>query len=136
MHGLQLWVALPEDARHGPPRFEHHREMPVRRLGDATVTVVIGELGGARSPAQVHTPLLGAEIVVPATAGLHLPTEPGFEYGLLAMTHAEGSSLTGGRPGGTGRVPSALSVAAGTARGRPVPRCGRWVRRGGRRHSE
>jgi quercetin 2,3-dioxygenase len=48
MHGLQLWVALPEDARHGPPRFEHHREMPVRRLGDATVTVVIGELASSR----------------------------------------------------------------------------------------
>jgi redox-sensitive bicupin YhaK (pirin superfamily) len=86
MHGLQLWVALPDDARHGPPRFEHHREMPVRRLGDATVTVVVGELGATRSPARVHTPLLGVEILVPTAARLQLPAHSGFEYGLLAMT--------------------------------------------------
>src|SRR5919106_5181820 len=24
LHGLQLWIALPEQARHGPARFEHH----------------------------------------------------------------------------------------------------------------
>jgi quercetin 2,3-dioxygenase len=86
MHGLQLWVALPDAARHGPPRFAHHRGMPVQRFGDATVTVVAGELGLARSPAEVHTPLLGAEILFAGAGRLRLPADSCFEYGMLAMT--------------------------------------------------
>jgi redox-sensitive bicupin YhaK (pirin superfamily) len=68
MHGLQLWVALPDAARHGPARFEHHRSMPVQQHDGATVTVLAGQLGEARSPAQVHTPLLAAEIMFPDAA--------------------------------------------------------------------
>ena len=86
MHGLQLWIALPDEARHDPPRFEHHPSMPVDHQGDATVTVVIGRLGAARSPARVHTPLLGAEIVFDGPARLRLPLDPEFEYGTLAMS--------------------------------------------------
>jgi hypothetical protein len=99
MHGLQLWVALPDDARHGPPRFEHHAAVPVLRDGDATITVVVGSLGGARSPALVHTPLVGAEVLLPAGTGIRLPLEPGFEYAVLVMTGAAdvaGTALTPG----------------------------------------
>src|SRR4051812_46151037 len=42
MHGLQLWVALPEEERHGEARFEHHADLPVLRDGDATLTVLAG----------------------------------------------------------------------------------------------
>jgi hypothetical protein len=88
MHGLQLWVALPDDARPGPARFEHHDSMPVQHIDGATVTVVVGRLGPARSPARVHTPLLGAEITS-ADAGQHrLPVDPDFEHGMLVMSGA------------------------------------------------
>jgi quercetin 2,3-dioxygenase len=40
MHGLQLWVALPEEERHGEPRFEHHAELPVLHDGNAALTVL------------------------------------------------------------------------------------------------
>jgi quercetin 2,3-dioxygenase len=86
MHGLQLWIALPEDARHDPPRFEHHSSMPVYRHGEATVTVVVGQLGPARSPARVHTPLVGAEVVSDGPARLRLTVDPAFEYGMLVMS--------------------------------------------------
>jgi redox-sensitive bicupin YhaK (pirin superfamily) len=86
MHGLQLWVALPEEARHGEPGFDHHRGLPVLRTGDATVTVVVGEFGPARSPARVHTPLVAAEVLF-ATAGHdRMPLEPRFEYAVLVMS--------------------------------------------------
>src|SRR3954466_12822581 len=42
MHGLQLWVALPKQARDGEPRFKHHAQLPVVQDGDATVTVLVG----------------------------------------------------------------------------------------------
>jgi redox-sensitive bicupin YhaK (pirin superfamily) len=86
MHGLQLWISLPDHARHDAARFEHHPSMPVLRDGDATVTVVIGQLGAARSPARVHTPLLGAEVLFDGPARHQLPVDPAFEYGMLAMS--------------------------------------------------
>jgi redox-sensitive bicupin YhaK (pirin superfamily) len=99
MHGLQLWVALPDHARHGPPRFEHHPAVPVVHDGAVKITVVVGSLGGARSPALVHTPLVGAEILMPAGTGTRLPLEPAFEYAALVMTGAAdvaGTPLTPG----------------------------------------
>src|SRR5690348_4259128 len=53
LHGLQLWIALPEAERHGEPRFAHHADLPVARDGAASVTVAIGEYRGERSPAEV-----------------------------------------------------------------------------------
>ncbi|BEL02517.1 pirin family protein [Actinoplanes sichuanensis] len=86
MHGLQLWIALPEDARHGPARFEHHAALPSRRDGDVTVTVVIGKLGDQRSPAGVHSPLVGAELVHHAATRHTLDLDPAFEHGVLVMS--------------------------------------------------
>jgi redox-sensitive bicupin YhaK (pirin superfamily) len=95
MHGIQLWIALPEDARHGPPRFEHHPVVPAIRDGGAAITVVVGSLGGVTSPARVHTPILGAEIVLAGGAPLRLPLERPFEYAVMAMT---GSATVAGVP--------------------------------------
>jgi quercetin 2,3-dioxygenase len=99
MHGLQLWVALPEDARHGPPRFDHHADLPVLRAGDASVTVVVGTLGPARSPARVDTPLLAAEVLFDGTGRCRLPLDAGFESAALVMSGAgevAGVALTPG----------------------------------------
>ncbi|WP_245870726.1 pirin family protein [Asanoa hainanensis] len=100
MHGIQLWVALPEDARHQPARFEHHADLPSASTAGVTTTVVVGELGALRSPARVHTPLLGAELLFDAGARLELSLRRDFEYGLLALDGAaevDGAELT---PGG------------------------------------
>ena len=86
MHGLQLWVALPGPARHTDPAFDHHPDLPVVQVEGASITVVVGECLGVRSPARVFTPLLGADIVTTGPATVSLPAAPGFEYGLLAMT--------------------------------------------------
>jgi hypothetical protein len=88
MHGLQLWVALPGPARQFAPEFAHHPRVPRWRDGALTVTVVVGEVGGVRSPARLHTPLLGAEVVLPAGGHGRLPLRPDFEYAVLVMTGA------------------------------------------------
>ena len=99
MHGLQLWVALPDDARDGEPRFEHHPGLPVLRDGDAAVTVVVGEIGGVRPSARVHTPLVAAELFLPAPRRAGLPVDPEFETAVLAMSgvaHVAGVALSPG----------------------------------------
>ena len=93
MHGVQLWVALPEGARHGEPRFEHHAALPVRTVGDASLTVLVGGHGGVRSDARVHSPLLAVEVLLEGAGSARLPLEPGFEHGVLAMS---GSAVVAG----------------------------------------
>ncbi len=117
MHGLQLWIALPEHARHGDAGFAHHPLVPAVRDGDATVTVVVGDISGVRSPAQVHTPLLGAEVTLPARARWRAPLRPDFEYAALVMTggaDVAGSALPPGALLYLGDGRTDLDVVAGT----------------------
>jgi hypothetical protein len=93
LHGLQLWIALPDSARFTEPRFAHHGDLPVVREGGATVTVVAGEHHGERSPAQVFTPLAGFEVAVPGGEDFELPVREDFEYGVIAV---DGSALVAG----------------------------------------
>jgi redox-sensitive bicupin YhaK (pirin superfamily) len=85
LHGVQLWVALPESDRHGPRDFHHYAPPPVD-LGGATARVFLGSLAGETSPVPTFTPLLGAEIVLDAHARLTLTVEPGYEHGVLVDT--------------------------------------------------
>ena len=86
LHGVQLWVALPEDDRRTEPQFEHHAELPVVSDGGVDVTVVMGELAGAVSPARTYTPLVCADATLAAHSSTRLPLRPGFEYAVLALS--------------------------------------------------
>jgi redox-sensitive bicupin YhaK (pirin superfamily) len=99
MHGLQLWVALPEAARHGGPRFDHHQDVPRFEHEGASVTVVVGSVDGVRSPAMAYSPLIGAEIVLAPGAVVRLPLDPAYEYGALAMSGAAEVSGAELKPG-------------------------------------
>lgn len=88
LHALQLWVALPLGMDSGPARFEQHRDLPVVELPGARVTVFVGELLGEASPAQVHTPLLGAEVTVMPGAPIAVPLREGFEHAVLVLDGA------------------------------------------------
>ncbi|GGO16188.1 pirin family protein [Microbispora bryophytorum] len=146
MHGLQLWVALPEEARHGEARFEHHDALPVLRDGDVTVTVVVGESGPLRSPALVHTPLLGAEVLFSGPGEHRLPVDPAFETAVLVMSGTADVAGVALAPGsllylGQGRTevpmeaagPARLFVLGGTPFEEPLVMWWNFV---GRSHEE
>jgi redox-sensitive bicupin YhaK (pirin superfamily) len=86
LHGAQLWTALPDRYRHLPPRFAHHGDLPVLTEPGVTVTVIMGDLGAARSPAQIFSPLVGAEVAVEAGSDTRLPLVPDWEYAALALS--------------------------------------------------
>jgi redox-sensitive bicupin YhaK (pirin superfamily) len=112
MHGLQLWVALPDAARHGTPRFEHHPTLPVF---DDGVTVVVGALGRVRSPATMHSPIVGAEIRLPAGGRRDVPLDPSFEHAVLVMDGSASVADTQLLPGSLlylGRGRSTLALGA------------------------
>jgi redox-sensitive bicupin YhaK (pirin superfamily) len=82
LHGVQLWVALPDAHRDGARDFQHY--VPAAAdLGGATARVFLGTLAGLRSPVPTYSPLLGAEVVLAAHARLSLPVEPAYEHGVL-----------------------------------------------------
>ncbi|MDX3850824.1 pirin family protein [Streptomyces sp. AK02-01A] len=82
LHGVQLWVALPEEHRHADRDFRHHVPSPVR-LDKAEIRVFLGSLAGDTSPVPTFTPLLGAELVLDPRSTTTLPVDSAFEYGLL-----------------------------------------------------
>ncbi len=82
LHGVQLWVALPEEHRDTARDFQHHVPEP-RRVDGAEIRVFLGSLASVASPVRTFTPLLGAEIILAPRATLTLAVDPGFEHGLL-----------------------------------------------------
>ena len=82
LHGVQLWVALPDSDRDTGRDFAHYVPPP-RSIGGATVRVFLGELAGDRSPVHTFTPLLGAQIDLDAGAHIKLDVDPVFEHGVL-----------------------------------------------------
>ncbi|MFJ9610294.1 pirin family protein [Kitasatospora sp. NPDC101176] len=82
LHGVQLWVALPEQHRHTARDFHHHAPLPVA-LDGGRARVFLGTLAGDTSPVPTFTPLLGAELTLDPHATVTLAVDPAFEHGLL-----------------------------------------------------
>lgn len=87
LHGAQLWIALPGDARHGPRGFEHYAP-PVTRGEGWAAQVFLGSLLGDVSPVLTHTPLVGAELRIDPGETLVLDVDPRFEHGILVDSGA------------------------------------------------
>lgn len=88
LHGVQLWTLLPAHARATAPAFDHYVP-PVVVPDDAPgaeLRVFLGTLAGTTSPVRTFSPLVGAEVRVPAGAELELELDPTFEHGLLVDT--------------------------------------------------
>ncbi len=119
LHGVQLWVALPDAARLTEPAFEHHAELPDTAIGGFAITVFIGSIGAARSPARVFSDIVGADLVASTDAHARLPLEPAHEHVIFV---AAGSAAVAGtvlRPGhllylDAGRDHALVSAARGS----------------------
>jgi quercetin 2,3-dioxygenase len=99
LHGVQLWVALPDVARDVAPAWQHETKLPVLRDRGATATVILGSLIGARSPGKTYSPAVGVDVALDAGAELLLPLEPDFEHAVLVMSGSvdvDGATLTPG----------------------------------------
>lgn len=99
LHGVQLWTALPDQHRHVAPLFAHHPDLPVLTDTGVTVRVIMGELGAARSPARIFSPLVGAEAVLAGGADTRLPLVPDWEYAALVLSgevEVDGLALSAG----------------------------------------
>lgn len=85
LHGVQLWVVLPEASKDLVREFQHHVPEAVDDRG-VRARVLLGSLAGASSPVRTQTPLLGAEVTLGPGATWELSVDPGFEHGVLVDT--------------------------------------------------
>jgi redox-sensitive bicupin YhaK (pirin superfamily) len=82
LHGVQLWVALPDADRDTGRDFAHYVPQ-ARAIAGAAMRVFLGELDGDRSPVHTFTPLLGAQLDIDPGAELTLEVDSAFEHGVL-----------------------------------------------------
>jgi hypothetical protein len=85
LEGVQLWVALPRDRRQMAPVFNHHASLPVLDVAAGTVTLIAGTLMNETSPAQMFSPIVGAEIAFRSRESLELPVRRDFEHALFVL---------------------------------------------------
>ena len=77
LHGIQVWVALPQSAEEVAPEFHHHEAaaLPHIHRPGAELVVIAGNAYGETSPVKVFAPMFFIEARLDAGARLALPTE-------------------------------------------------------------
>ena len=102
LHGIQSWMALPEDMQEIDPAFVHYpaEDLPEFELNGVLVRVIIGEAFGQGSPVSVHAPMLYLECRMPAGTSLTLPDN----YEECAAYVAEGNVSVDGKELVEGRL--------------------------------
>ena len=113
LHGVQLWVALPDAVRKTASRnFVHYAPERLKFAGGSAL-VFLGSVLGETSPVETFSPMLGAELVLDPGATVELEVDPAFEHGLLVDAgdvELEGVSLPEAGVGYTGIGAATLEV--------------------------
>ena len=86
LHGVQLWVVLPESDRDLGREFQHHAASLVSFGDGVEGRVFIGSLAGHTSPITTRTPLLGAEVTLAEGATWTIAADAAYEHGVLVDT--------------------------------------------------
>jgi redox-sensitive bicupin YhaK (pirin superfamily) len=102
LHGIQSWMALPDDQQECDAAFVHHPadQLPGIDHKGVAVTVIIGSAYGRISPVEVRVPMLYLELQMPQGTGITLPD--GYEE--LAAYIVDGSAQADGRSLGSGMM--------------------------------
>ena len=67
LHGIQTWVALPEEAEETAPSFHHHpaTAIPTWNCNGVTAKLIAGEAYGYVSPVKTFSPILYLDLQFP-----------------------------------------------------------------------
>ncbi|MFG0382470.1 pirin family protein [Pseudomonas sp. zbq_18] len=77
LHGLQVWLALPQAREEGEPSYSHHpaASLPRSESMGVQITLIAGSGFCLESPVPMHSPTLYAELKLQAGASLLIPAE-------------------------------------------------------------
>lgn len=87
LHGLQLWVALPDDQEDRSPSFTHiaANKIPVIELGNMKCRLVAGSARGIKSPVPSYSPLFFIDVAAHANGEFHFDPD-GLEIGVYVTS--------------------------------------------------
>lgn len=93
VEGIQMWLALPRAQEQAEPGFVHYPQavLPLLASGEARLRVLIGTVNQQRSPVQVPSPTLFADLQLLAAGQVQLVAE----YQERALYVAQGSVRVG-----------------------------------------
>jgi redox-sensitive bicupin YhaK (pirin superfamily) len=102
LHGIQAWVALPNEHEETEPSFAHYgaTALPVHEDGGIRVRMLAGEAFGLRAGVKTHSPLFYAHWEVERGARVALPPE----VSERAVYVVSGEVLAGGNTFGAGKM--------------------------------
>jgi redox-sensitive bicupin YhaK (pirin superfamily) len=92
MHGIQAWVALPQEAEEVDPAFSHHADLPGWDEPGLTGRLIAGAMEGMSAPTPTHSPQFYAHWQMAAGARRVLPAD----YTERAVYVAAGTLAVGG----------------------------------------
>jgi redox-sensitive bicupin YhaK (pirin superfamily) len=75
LHGIQVWVGLPEDREAIEPAFHHHKAGALPRINQdgAQMRLILGTAYGETSPVATYSPIVYLHAEAPAGARFELP---------------------------------------------------------------
>jgi redox-sensitive bicupin YhaK (pirin superfamily) len=102
LHGIQAWIALPNEHEEVEPSFVHYGAdaLPVHEEAGVRTRLLAGEAFGLRAGARTHSPLFYAHLEVDSGARIALPTA----FPERAVYVAAGEITAGGQTCGAGRM--------------------------------
>jgi redox-sensitive bicupin YhaK (pirin superfamily) len=122
LHGVQLWLALPNEARDRAPFFESH--VAVRSMvGPATLQVFAGTVNGSTATVTTFSRIVGAQLDLPAGTSVTLAVDPRDEHGVLVdagTIHLQDSPVAATELAFVPQGESQLTIAAGAADARLI----------------
>ncbi len=91
LHGVQIWVALPQADAEIAPEFHHHERatLPKIRQPGIEAVLIAGSAYGQQSPVKVFAPMFLLEVQMAAGTELALPQEH-LERGVFVVDGAVG----------------------------------------------
>ena len=102
MHGIQAWVALPNDQEEIDPAFYHHGapDLPHYESGGLSARLIAGDAFGAKSPVKTFSPMFYVHWTLAPGTKAGLPAE----YPERAAYIAQGEVEIDGRSHSTGQM--------------------------------
>ena len=102
LHGIQAWIALPNEHEEIEPSFAHYgaQSLPVHEDGGVRTRLLAGEAFGLRAEPRTHSPLFYAHLEVDSGKRFSLPA--GFSERALYV--AAGEVTAGGQTCGAGKM--------------------------------
>lgn len=100
LHGLQLWMALPEKDEEAKPTFHHYTKdsLPVVRSNGSIIRVMMGKGYGVTSPVKTFSNTFYGEVIMEAGKGVGVPDslDEGAVYVIDGQVEIDGTTINEG----------------------------------------